>query len=109
MDERKVTFEWDGKPLARNIDDLVDHSGDAAAAGGGASNGPAAPSPPPTAAPAGPPTSAALGIDTGTPEAPTKACVKGENSPVGTVVDGYRKIGAASPFGIMGCSWVLNK
>ena len=26
MDANKVTFEWDGKPLERNFDDLVDHS-----------------------------------------------------------------------------------
>jgi len=107
MDARKVTFEWDGKTLDRNIDDLVDHSGEAAA-GGGAANGPAVP-PPAPAVPAGPPTSAALGPDSGTAEAPTKACVRGDTSPVGTVVDGYRKTGADSPFGIMGCKWVLNK
>jgi hypothetical protein len=107
MDANKVTFEWDGKPLERNIDDLVDHSGATAAATGGAA-GPAVP-PAAAAAPAGPPTAAALGADNGTAEAPTKACKSGEQSPVGTVVDGYRKTGAMSPFGIMNCLWVLNK
>ena len=32
LDSRKVTFEWDGKQLERNIDDLVDRSGGAVAA-----------------------------------------------------------------------------
>jgi hypothetical protein len=105
MDSNKVTFEWDGKPLERNFDDLVDHSGATAAAAGGA---PAAP-PPASAAPAAPPTAAALGADNGSAEAPTKACIPNEKSPIGTVVDGYRKTGAMSPFGIMNCLWVLNK
>jgi hypothetical protein len=110
LDARKVTFEWDGKPVDRNIDDLVDHSGDVAGGGAPAGAGPAAPAAAaPPSAPATPPTAAALGADNGTAEAPSKACKSGENSPVGTVVDGYRKIGTASPFGVMGCSWVPAK
>ncbi len=105
MDANKVTFEWDGKPLERNFDDLVDHSGATAVAAGGA---PAAP-PPAAAAPPVPPTAAALGADNGSAEAPTKACIPHEDSPIGSVVDGYRKTGAMSPFGIMNCLWVLNK
>jgi hypothetical protein len=95
MDSNKVTFEWNGKPLERNFDDLVDHSGATAAAAGGA--------------PAPPPTAASLGADNGTAEAPTKACKPNEQSPIGTVVDGYRKTGAMSPFGMVNCLWVLNK
>src|SRR6185437_16091015 len=82
LDANKVTFEWNGKPVERNIDDLVDHSGATVATGAGPA--PAAPAP---AAPAAPPTAAALGADNGTAEAPTKACKPGEQSPVGTVVD----------------------
>ena len=105
MDSTKVTFEWDSKPLERNFADLVDHSGATAAAAG---SGPATP-PPASAAPAAPPTAAALGADNGTPEAPTKACKPGEQSPIGTVVDGYRKTGVMTPFGVASCSWVLSK
>ena len=104
MDSNKVTFEWDGKPLVRNIDELVDHSGATAAAAG---SGPAPP--PAAAAPAAPPTAASLGADNGTAEAPTKACKPGEQSALGTVVDGYRKSGVMTPFGVMNCLWVLNK
>ena len=102
MDSRKVTFEWDGKPVERDLDDLVDHSGAAAAAAGAAARGPAAPPPPPS----GPPTSAVLGKEMGTPDAPARTCKDGDNSPPGTVVDGYKKTGVATPFGMMGCSWV---
>lgn len=105
MDSSKVTFEWDGKPLERNIDDLVDHSG----ATSGTSANTSGPAAPPPAAPAGPPTSASLGADTGTADAPTKACKPGDTSPIGAVVDGYKKTGVMSPFGLMNCSWVLNK
>jgi len=104
MDSSKIAFEWDGKTIERNIDDLVDHSGATAAAAGSA-----APAPPPPAGPAPPPTAAALGADNGTADAPTKACKPGEQSPLGTVVDGYRKTGVMTPFGVMNCNWVLNK
>jgi hypothetical protein len=102
MDSNKVTFGWDGKTIERNIDDLVDHSGATVAPGAG-------PAVAAAAAPAAPPTTAALGADNGTAEAPTKACKPGEQSPIGTVVDGYRKTGFMSPFGLVNCSWVLNK
>jgi hypothetical protein len=103
MNESKITLEWDGKQLERNIDDLMDHSG--AAAAPGASSGPAAP-PPASVAPSGPPTPAVIGQDIGTPDAPAKACKANDNSPPGTIVDGYKKTGVMTPFGPMGCSWV---
>jgi hypothetical protein len=97
LDLQKVTFEWDGKRIERNLNDLVDRSGAAA----GAPAGPAAP-PAPVAGPA-------AGPATGTPDAPTRSCAANDNSPVGTVVDGYKKTGSASPFGVMNCSWVKDK
>jgi hypothetical protein len=107
LDSRKVTFEWDGKQLEKNLDDLVDRSGGTVAGSSqGASSGPAAPAAPPVA-----PKSAsdAMGAEIGTAEAPAKACKPNENSALGTVVDGYKKSGVQSPFGIMGCSWVKEK
>jgi hypothetical protein len=106
MDSRKITFEWDGKPLERTLDELQDHSGGAAAGAAANVAGPAVPPPP---APSGPPTSASFGQEIGTPDAPARACKPNDNSPPGTVVDGYRKTGVATPFGNMGCSWVPNK
>jgi hypothetical protein len=103
MDSRKITFDWDGKQLERTLDELEDHSAGAVA---GAAAGPAVPPPP---APSGPPTSVSIGKEIGTPDAPARACKPNDNSPPGTIVDGYRKTGVASPFGVMGCSWVPNK
>jgi len=106
LDMRKVTFEWEGKQLEKNLDDLVDRSGGSAAATAAptAGRGPAAPAPPAAA-----PTSKALGAETGSSDAPSRACVAGDNSPAGTVVDGYKKTGIDSPFGLMGCKWVPVK
>ncbi len=106
MDSRKITFDWDGKQLERNIDELEDHSGGAASGATSVSAGPAVPPPP---APTGPPTAAAIGQEIGTPDAPARACKPGDSSPPGTIVDGYKKTGVMTPFGPMGCSWVPNK
>jgi len=105
LDSQKVTFEWDGKQVVRELDELVDRSAAAAAASAN-TNGPAAPAP---AAPAAPPNSSALGAEITTPTGAARACKPGEGSPVGTVVDGYRKTGVMSPFGLVGCSWVQDK
>lgn len=106
LDLRTVKFEWDGRELDRNLDDLVDHSGPAAPAA--APSGPAAP-PPPAAASNAPPTSAVFGPDISTPDGPARACKPGDNSALGTVVEGYKKAGVNTPFGLMGCRWEPNK
>ncbi len=99
LDTRKVTFEWDGKQLEKSLDDLTDRSGVAASGTSLAMSGPAAPPPPPSQV-----TANALGPAIGT-DGGTRACKSDDNSPLGTVVDGYKKTGFASPFGITGCQW----
>lgn len=107
LDLRKVTFEWNGKQVQRDIDELADHSGGVTnAASSATQSGPAVAAAPAASKPA---TSAALGAETGTPDAPSRTCTGGDTSPVGTVVDGYKKTGTATPFGVMNCSWVPNK
>ena len=108
LDSRKVTFEWDGKQLEKNLDELIDRSGATVASSSQSSpaSGPAAPAAPPVAPKSA---SEAMGAEIGTPEVPAKACKPNENSALGTVVDGYKKSGVQSPFGIMGCSWVKEK
>jgi hypothetical protein len=110
LDLRTVKFEWDGRELERNLDELVDrnatpaatNSGNALASGSAQSSGPAVAAPPEAKAP----DSSALGADSGTPDAPARNCVPGDKSPLGAVVDGYKKTGVATPFSIMGCKWV---
>jgi hypothetical protein len=105
LDLHKVKFEWDGREVERNLDELVDRS---APASGSANNGPqsSGPAVPRAAEAAKPLDSSALGAESGTPDAPTRSCVPGDTSAVGSVVDGYKKAGVSTPFGLMGCKWV---
>lgn len=104
LDTQNVTFDWDGKEVKRRIDELVDRSNPQGAAQG--NQGPAAPAPAAAAAPrpqpSGPVTSKDVGIEL-TPG--VHACRPGENSPAGTVIDGFRKTVTMSPFGAT-CRWV---
>ncbi len=97
LDPRNVVFDWDGKQISRKIDDLIDRT-------------PAEAAPPgPAVAAAAPPKPIAPGpAKTDDPKQTDKPCQPGDNSPPGTVVDGYRKAYAAAttPFGPMGCHWV---
>jgi hypothetical protein len=100
LDTKDVVFDWDGKQISRKIDDLIDRSSANAANGG--STGPAVPAAPPPAPIAPGP------AKSDDPKQTDKPCQSGDNSPPGTVVDGYRKAYAAAttPFGPMGCHWV---
>ena len=105
LDTRDVVFDWDGKRIAKKIEDLVDRSATLSASAGqqsGAPSGPAA-----AAAPTPPVNSTPTSKDVGIELTPTtRGCKPGDTSPVGAVVDGYRKEGTPGPFGLMGCRWV---
>ncbi|MDQ6678864.1 MAG: hypothetical protein M3Z09_16390 [Acidobacteriota bacterium] len=90
-----VSFEWDGKKIDKKVEDLLAR----------------APAPDPVAASANP-----ANIQPGAPPAPAKpsavamgnnvkGCTPGDTSPAGTVVDGYKKILEATPFG-NACRWI---
>jgi hypothetical protein len=109
LDTKDVVFDWDGKQISRKLDDLIDRSGGNTGAAGGA--------PGPAVQPAGPAVAAPAAANNQQPPiaaSPGKAvagqamrpCVQGDNSPNGTVVDGYRKTVTASPFGPIGCRWL---
>lgn len=111
LDSRNVTFEWEGKEIAKPIEDLIDRTGHTApdgnsqaAASAPPQNQPMAPPPPQASTPSNP----VLGVDIGTAQRPMRACQPGDTSPAGTVVDGYRKEVASSPFGI-NCHWVQGQ
>jgi hypothetical protein len=102
LDPQDVVFDWDGKQISRKIEDLMDRSGAVAPIGGSAGPGrPATAAPTPTAVTAGP-------QKADDPKQTERPCKPGDNSPAGTVVDGFKKVYAvaASPFGPMGCRWV---
>jgi hypothetical protein len=96
----RITFEWDGKEFTKTAAELR---------GSGASPAPrkaksaaetpvAAKAPPP---PPATPVKPGRGKDLG---GGNHACVDGDNSPEGTVVDGYVKRYASTPFGKV-CNW----
>jgi hypothetical protein len=98
-----ILFEWEGKPVQKKLADLVDKNANAAAeraaaeapktAPGGAAAAPVAP--------AEPKPGKSMGAD-------AKACQPGDNSPAGTVADGFKKVVTASPFGQV-CRWEPTK
>ena len=108
LDTRKVTFEWDGKQIEKNLDDLIDRTGGATAGSGPAPSGPAAPAAPKPSSNTAP-ASNVMGAEISTPDGPARACKPGDSSAVGATVDGYKKTAADSPFGPMNCRWVQSK
>lgn len=124
LDTRRVTFDWDGQQISKPVDDLIDRS--AAAPGVAASPAAAPPAPSsPAQAPAGglaPVTSSntagaaastnvtspKIGREVGAPGVSVRGCVAGDNSPAGTVIEGYRKQIVSTPFGNQ-CSWIPAK
>jgi hypothetical protein len=118
LDPLNVTFGWNGKEISRKIDDLIDRSGPANNAGGAAVNiQPAPPQVTSLPVPQMPPQSntvqtsnlqpgsGTIGIEIGAPGHSERACTPGDSSPAGTVIDGYKKTTASSPFGVI-CRWV---
>ena len=113
FDRDSVTFEWDGKPVVRKIQDLVPKEAPPAPASAvPAAAAPVAgpfPDPPqPSNIFAPPPTKQELATK---PPAPGvemgggfRGCVAGDTSPAGTISDGYRKTVTQSMMGST-CFW----
>lgn len=109
LDAQNVTFEWEGKEIAKPVEDLIDRTGHTAPdansqAAASAPPQPASPPPPQSSTPSHP----ALGADIGNEQNPMRACRPDDTSPAGTVVDGYRKEVTSGPFGI-NCHWVKGQ
>ena len=104
LSSQKVTFEWNDKQIEKRIEDLADHSG-AQSAG---SQGPALPPPGPAVQLAPQPAAQTSNINPQVGIVLTeteRACRPGENSPAGTIVDGYKKQITPGPFGVT-CRWI---
>jgi hypothetical protein len=109
LDPQTVVFDWDGKPITKKIEDLIDRS-NATVASNATVMGPQgnAPAPPPPPRPAAN-VAAAPGTDIPTSAGQSqKTCVPGDSSPAGTVVDGYRKNVVQTPFGAI-CTWIKSQ
>jgi hypothetical protein len=99
VNKDEVTFEWDGNTIRKTVDELthreVVQESAAAAPAPARTEAPAAVSAPAASVTAAP------GADYGGSSRP---CVAGDNSPAGTVADGFRKVLSPTPFGSI-CRW----
>ncbi len=91
LDTQNIKFEWNGKEIARKIDDLVDRSNPRA--GGSNNSGPAAPPPAAPSATAAPPPP---------PNAPPAGSTQNQDGSYSvTDKDGKKWIMTRTPFGMM--------
>jgi hypothetical protein len=94
---QEIALEWDGKVIRKTVDEILDRATREVVAEAN-TPGPAAPAPAvvqAVKAPLGP------GEDTGRGY---KVCMPNDSTPDGSVVDGYRKVSIATPFGAA-CRW----
>lgn len=99
-----LVFEWDGKRVPASYAQLKDTQ---PASQPPTRSAPAAPSAPQPAKPAAPATNIGIQKVSGPGESAgtdRRMCQAGDSSPEGVIVDGYRKVLAATPFG-KSCYW----
>jgi hypothetical protein len=97
VNHQEIILEWKGQQVRKKVEELMDHTIRESMA-----PAPAAPAAPAAAQAPGPITAkAGPGADMG---AGRKACAAGDSSPVGTVMDGLKKVTWETPFGT-GCAW----
>jgi hypothetical protein len=93
---REIVLEWDGKPITKLLEEMIDRSPPAGTPQAAArSQEPPPPPKPAASAKPGP------GVDVGRG---FRACQPGDTSPPGTVMDGVRKVVSETPFGTS-CRW----
>jgi hypothetical protein len=98
VNTEEIAFEWEGKVIRKKVDEMLDRTAGPQGAPVAATvrtEQPAAPQPVVQKSAIGP------GADTGRG---TRVCDPNDNTPVGSVVDGYRKITRNTPFG-QACLW----
>jgi hypothetical protein len=98
---RELTFEWDGKQVKKQLEEIIDKKAAESTApppetAGAQQNKPAAQSLTSLA-----PVKAGPGVELGEN---SRACVPGDTSAAGTVQDGFRKVVNKTPFGDS-CRW----
>jgi hypothetical protein len=98
----QIVLEWRGEKLTKRIGELVERAGTQAPAP--PERTPSAPPPPKITSVA--PVPARPDFDLG---GGRRACARGDTSPPGSVVDGYRKVVRDYPFGGEFCEWVAVK
>jgi hypothetical protein len=103
VDNQYVVFEWDGKEFKKRIDELMDRTTLVAEAAASTPAGPTSNVPPAAKAQSLSDSSKSdRWVDVGSPD--TRGCKPGDDTPAGTVTDGFKKVVSATPFG-SACHW----
>jgi hypothetical protein len=96
FDPQQIVFEWDGKTVERRLDQIMARPSDAPPEAAGSA-------PKPAATTVASSTTAATGPGPANGDG-NKACVPGDSTAAGTVVDGFRKVETMGAFG-RACRW----
>jgi hypothetical protein len=97
VNTQELVFEWDGQTIHKGLNELTDRGG--ASSDSRASSSATQAAPPPAA----PVFKTPLGPGAATPQG-FKMCLPNDSTSEGAVVDGFRKIMLATPFGVS-CRW----
>lgn len=107
-DRERITLDWNGKIVEKKLEELAPKETPAAQQAAPAAATVPAPAaaavslaPAPAATSLSNNTNPALGVDMG---GGFRACATNDNSPAGTVIDGYKKVVAQTPMG-KSCHW----
>lgn len=98
FNHQEIALEWNGQVVKEKIEKLRPKERTPEAATQQVASLPVAPNKPAVVAPAPPGPGRDMGGE-------VKACVAGDSSPAGTVVDGMKKVVTQSPFGGPVCRW----
>lgn len=95
VNTQELVFEWDGQTIHKGLNELTDRGAAPADSRGSSAATNAAPPAPVLQTPLGP--------GAATPQG-ARLCIPNDSTPEGAVVDGFRKVSLATPFG-MSCRW----
>jgi hypothetical protein len=101
VDGQYITFEWDGKEFKKRIDELMDRSAQVAEAAASQGSTPSAPAAPKTQS-LSDTNKSDHWVDVGATD--MRGCKPGDDSSVGAVIDGFKKVVSTTPFG-NACRW----
>ena len=102
LTQDQISFQWEDKTVSKGVSEMI-YQGLEKTPAAGAPQQLASAAPPPTTA-SQPGAAGKPGGDVGGTSEGFKMCTAGDNSPAGTVADGYRKVLNATPFG-NSCHW----
>ena len=102
VDSQYITFEWDGKEFKKRIDELMDRSAQVAEAAPSQGSTPSAPAAAPKSQSLSDTNKSDHWVDVGATD--MRGCKSGDDSSVGTVIDGFKKVVSTTPFG-NACRW----